>query len=695
MADTKWTNANGGDWHTAGNWDNGVPTTANRAIVDAASFAANGKQITASALMQCAGLDVSAADQTFSLVSSVYSLEFYGNIVGSANCTITLTGIAYAYIKGNCNITQGGATLNLNRLYIDGAGITVTNLDAMVFSGHIYLTNGTWDTNGKNITGAANSSVFNLGIGTKTLITTSNTIWMSAFYFHTNTTGFTFTKGTSTLKSTSGGVSGAIGFINSVIQCYNVECVAFYSGTATYNNVTITGWGNIAANCNLTGNPTISNILTIAGANSTTQRVLIQSDTIGTPRNLTFDPAKAVISNCDFQDINSVNACDLSANTTVGNCGGNTGFTFCDALDLYIVHTSGAMSVSNAAKWKLADLTSAGRVPLPHDRSWGVAGSFTGASTVTMDCPRIGSLDLSGVNQAITWTLANAISGYGHYVLGNNITQNGAFIISLFGRSNYNINLFLNTVYRLLFNCKNGTYTAQSNLNATNDILVAFGILDLNAYNVTTRNFNGSRWVASGGDGFAYLRNGLITLTGISTDILHLLCNPGTSTIKLTANSGSANINLTIDSYYILWISGTHTGNYDLDISSTFAKIIIDPGRKVRVTAGTTQQVRELTMGVGATLTGVTAAQYTLNYIGNRIVQLAGVLISYANVTPINKWWADPSSNAGNNTGWRWGFYQKAFNYLNTTRVVSRIRGITPYITIVSALKKTVKGGTN
>ena len=66
-ATTKWINANGGAWETAANWDNGVPTTLNNAVIDAASFAANGKVITIGALAQCAGLDMSLSDQTFTI----------------------------------------------------------------------------------------------------------------------------------------------------------------------------------------------------------------------------------------------------------------------------------------------------------------------------------------------------------------------------------------------------------------------------------------------------------------------------------------------------------------------------------------------------------------------------------------------------------------------------------------------------
>ena len=345
------------------------------------------------------------------------------------------------------------------------------------------------------------------------------------------------------------------------------------SNSNTFYNLTINGLNDKTINgeYNIYGNNTIVNNLVIAGYNNTGTRVLIKSNTLGTPRTITCN-GTTNITNCDFQDITLAGSAnrDFSSQSDIGNCGGNTGITFPAALNLYIVHTSGAMSVSNAAKWKLADMTSAGRVPLPQDSAFGVAGSFTGASTVTMDCPRIGSIDLSGVDRAVEWTLGNALSCYGHYVLGNNITPSGNFAITEMTRTAANVNLYGKTIYDLVINAFGGTVTFLSSFifrlfTQTNGTIVMGSYLfESNLITALTA------WTYTAG-----------TVT------------PGTSTIKLNPISGSANITFAGGgkTFNIVQFSGSHTGNFDITGSNTFAQLIIDPGRKVRITGSTTQTI--------------------------------------------------------------------------------------------------------
>ena len=442
---TNWTNPNGGDWNTAGNWDNGIPSTTNQALINSNVLSANGKSITFSALAQCMGLTITGT-KTFTISSAVYSLELYGNFVGSTNCTFAMTGTAYVYSKATQTITTNGKALVWNRWYIDGVGITVTNGDAITLSSAIWIVNGTWATNDKTI-----SSTGEIVCSGGTVTWGASAISCAYLTLVSSTT--VVTSGTYTVTTGVNGfvINRAITFYNLIINGDGLNGTIFQPGGSTFNNVTINSGSGIAA-ISPNNNCTISGVFTIVGY--ATKRTLFQSSVLGTPRTITCN-GTTNITNCDFQDITLAGTAnrDFSARTDIGDCGGNSGITFPPAIDCYIKHTSGAMSVSNAAKWVTTDGGSTqARVPLPQDQAWGKASSFTGVSTVTMDCPRIGSIDLSGVNQAVTWTLGNAITVYKSYRMGTNITQTGNFAISYLGDRSTNGSVYLGSNHPNKFN---------------------------------------------------------------------------------------------------------------------------------------------------------------------------------------------------------------------------------------------------
>lgn len=652
---TNWTNANGGDWNTAGNWDNGVPSPTNQALINSDLLSANGKSITFSALAQCMGLTITGT-KTFSISSAVYGIEFYGNYVGSTVCTWALTGTAYSYAKGSMTITTNGQVLIWNRWYIDGVGMTIIHTDNFTATNdRIYIKNGIWNTNNNNI--IARNLAYDTG--TSTIILGSSILTID-FSSAPGINNLTLNAGTSTFRHTLN-FSGLGKIWHNIENLGSIETNSGYDNF-TCNNLTVTGSNNNTSGLRLSGTVTVNNNLTINGYNNSSKKFYLLSDTIGTKRTITFDPAKASISNCDFQDINCPNAIDLSTNTTVGNCGGNSGITFCPAQNLYVVHTSGAMSVSNAAKWKLADLTSAGRVPLPHDSMF--IGSLTGASTITCDVPRLGSIDLSGATQLVTWTLGNALACYGNYVLGNNIIPSGNYIVTLAGRGNFNLNTFGKNTYSFKVDCNDGYYTNLSNLNlsqSTGIIDLFSGGFDFNDYDA----IGAYAFYNSGAKGLIRLGNGTLTFTVASAgNILYiglatLLYSEG-STIKLSPASGSNNNIFTGNgkTFNIVHFSGNHTGTIDITGSNTFNNIKIDAGRKVRGADNSTQTLLTPLDAAGTpsapiTISGVTAAGFTLNYTGSKWIQCDWLTLTNVRVTPINRWFAGKNSvDNGGNTNW-------------------------------------------
>src|SRR3990167_9605619 len=73
-------------------------------------------------------------------------------------------------------------------------------------------------------------------------------------------------------------------------------------GSITFYNLTRAGTAAKTDSMTLFSNITVSNVLTING-NSATDRVLVQSDTVGTQRTITA--ASVSVSNADFMDINA------------------------------------------------------------------------------------------------------------------------------------------------------------------------------------------------------------------------------------------------------------------------------------------------------------------------------------------------------------------------------------------------------
>ena len=188
---------------------------------------------------------------------------------------------------------------------------------------------------------------------------------------------------------------------------------------------------------------------------------------------------------------------NLSDIKTIGDCGGNLGITFPTAIDCFLKHTSGAMSVSNVAKWVTTDGGSTqARVPLPQDRAWGTVNSFTGASTLTMDCPRIGSIDLSAVTQAVTWALGNAISVYKSYRMGVNITQTGNYLISYLGDRSTNGSVYLGSNHPNKFNIILSNTFNNITIDSGQKLYITSGTTQ--TYNSITANGYGNQITISG-----------------------------------------------------------------------------------------------------------------------------------------------------------------------------------------------------
>ncbi len=424
---------------------------------------------------------------------------------------------------------NAGATLN-----IGDATAGLTNIALTLVAGMTYTLS---DPNTSAITFKSTSST------QQTIATGGNIVGNivingsgSSYILSDNLTSsgnFTYTAGTTFNTAT-----------NSAIITLNGTNSTFTGGAKTYFDVELIGDGNATiagintfTTLNRTGTAvktdtlilnaaqTVTGTLTFAG-NSTTNRLLVKTDTVGTSRVITKTGATINASYVDTRDIN------MSGGSTVnwaaitglsGNCGGNSGITFTSGVPQFWFHNSG--NWSDATKWFTATNGggSAGRVPLPQDNVTFDANSFnTGSQTVTQDMPRMG--------QTITWL--NATNSPTWDCTGTPQTMYAALTLNasmtFSGSNSFIWESISRNANGLLMTSAGHTFSADSTIATVNMI---WSIQD--SFNLT---------------GTLTLTAGNITTNGNSMSLEALICVsnpnsksivPSTSTISLNGSSGT------------------------------------------------------------------------------------------------------------------------------------------------------------
>ena len=232
----------------------------------------------------------------------------------------------------------------------------------------------------------------------------------------------------------------------------------------------------------------------------------------------------------------------------------------------------------------------------------------------------VGSLDFTG------FTGSTVLNTFPLYVYGN-LTFYSAMTI---GASTYGVVLYGNTSNAILVTngktipfavgtVANGSYVAglgdNVSIGSGFGISLGAGIFSTNNFNLLSTNFLASTNVTR----TINLGSSTITLTGSSNSSYQLdlrngtnTVNPGTSTIKLTANSSLIKaIHTGGKALYNLWFNTLGTGQCQIDSSSTYNNIRLDPGVNFGAAAGTTQTVSTLT-ATGTALSNISLNSQTL-----------------------------------------------------------------------------------
>lgn len=455
--------------------------------------------------------------------------------------------------------------------------------------------------------------------------------------------------------------------------------VTFNGGAKTYNNIVQSGSGAATMNLNTAGNtstlatytrtPTavktdsviFRNSVTTTGAmtlnsNSVTNRLLVQSITLGTPVTLTA--ASLVCTNViDFQDITGAGAATwttgASGATYFGDCGGNSGIT---------TTTPATQTATGTASftWSTHGWTS--RVPLPQDNVV-ISNAFSASQTITVDMPRIGAnITASGATGAPAFSWAAAISSFGNLTMaGNVVPSGGTSVWTLAGRGSQTIinnGVTWGNATRMTISPVVGTYTLQDAYVAAasaspSSLTVATGTFADGGFNITTGQLVVSGTTTYTAGNITFTANG--TSTGNMINITSANANMTNMTVSIPTRTVNQNFSGGGKTYKALNIVGG-TGVLTMVGANTFTNLpqitggtqsIVWPGSTTTTFTnggnfGNGTNVLTFTASAGsATLSFGT--QVNADYLNLTNIPAAGTTPAYAGTN---------STNGGGNTNW-------------------------------------------
>lgn len=673
-ATNHWATISGGT-PGAGN----LPTSADNANFDSLSNA-TGYTVTIESTANCLDFNM-GAPLTGSVTlanSGGRTLNIYGNLncsAGSSGMTVTATSLAIVFkaTSGTKTIDTNGVSFatQFNGWTYDGVGGTFSLSNDVITGGNMITTNGSFTTNGFDVTcgtfSSDNSNTRSVTIDNSTINCGS---WNTA-----TTTNLTFSKTSSTIYvntlSAQSFAGGGLTFADVELEA-GTNGSTTVTGANTYGNLLIDNTGlNQRYIIPASTTQTVTGTLTVTGF-AQGQWAYIQSSSRGTAA--TISAATVALTDCLFEDITGAGAASWSG-TRVGNCGGNSGITFTTPVSRYWVGNGG--NASSTTKWSTSSGGSSGAsVPLPQDTAYVDAASFSsGSQTLTLDIIRIGNWDFTGVDSSPALTITASSFFYGDFLMTSGLGTVTTGAQTFRGRTQTchltggGKSFSGNLTFDLL-----STNTAQLTgaIATTGTITHTSGSIDFNGYTASSTTFNTSnsntRALTSGtGGGLVLSGTGTVFTAATATNLTvtftgGIIKMTDTSTTAKTFSGGGKTWG------DIWWDCGTGTGNLDNVGSNTFADYkVTDSNHTLRFTAGTTTTVSTFhANGTGSgtklTIGSITASGHTLTKSGGGTISCDYLSISRSTATPATTWYAGTNStDGGNNSGW--SFTSPSTNY--------------------------------
>lgn len=576
-AGTKWATTSGGAGGAA------VPTAADDVFFDAASGAVT---ITLNANGVCRSLNCTGFTGSF-IHNTLVSLTIGDGTAGASNVALKfVAGMTYTIANRFSSITF--ASTSATQQTVDYAGKTIGNQTFNAASNGSWivqsainlegtstvftLTKGSLDLNGQTMNGsgqvsAAGSSVRSLTLGAATL---NLSAWSCA-----TTTNMTLSAASATINMNVTGAfthAGADTFGTVVLTSSGNHTIT--AASATFGTLTKTGTAFKTDILSLGSNITVSGTFTVNG-NSAINRVFVRSDTIGTARTITA--ATVTTSNTDWRDITGAGAASWNLSAITGNsgdCGGNTNITF----------TSGTTQTATGTAsftWSTHGWTS--RVPLPQDTAI-VSNAFTAGRTVTIDMPRIGSVDFSASTGNVIPSFAVSPSNevYGDCKFRTGMGAFSAFDVIFIGPATQTLTMAGNAFPGLaaVRSHRSELRLADAFISPNYNIFTAnSGYVNTQGFNVSVRSLtiaNTSNTNLFSTSTISFTTGLTLVAARVSAASAAFVLSTASSTVRLV-NLGSASIgSMTYDvasSPGILTVTGGGTiGTLDLGSARTFTQ---------------------------------------------------------------------------------------------------------------------------
>lgn len=542
------------------------------------------------------------ATGTLTLSASSATWYIYGNLslpaTGLAN--LSTTTIQF-WGSGSHTITTNGVTI-ANSVILNGSG-TYTLQDALNMStSQLQVNNGTFDTNGYNLTcgtistsSTASPAALTLGASTvsATTFTPQSTLTLNA-----GTSNITLSNASANIGSTvsyTGNTFYNVTFSSNAVSTISIR------GANTFNNLTFTTpAASRISNVVIYGNQTVNGTLTIAGADGA-KRYFVQSDTVGTARTLTVATV-GTLTDVDFRDITVAGASSPWSGTRIGDCKGNSNITFTAAANKYIAASTGSSNWS-ANIWATSSGGSASTAnfPLAQDTVIIDNSGMNTSATLTLDIAyNIGALSAGGRTNAMTIAGSASITFYDDVTLSTNITstytgtgyysKRGTQVLTSAGKD-------FGGIYIL---SPSGTLQLADNYTASTRTIILFaGTFDANNKNITCSKINSSGSLTK----TLTLGSGTIaTSSGISnegSDVSNLTVTTTTATITCSGNSSIGFTGITATFNGDITVSGAGSG-FTVEGTTTIANLTLTAPTTTGITS-------KLGLGGNLTVTGTLA----------------------------------------------------------------------------------------
>jgi hypothetical protein len=662
-AGTKWALTSGGAGGQA------VPTSADDVFFDATSGAVT---VTLSTFQSCNNLDFTGFTGIFA--ASASGVNVFGNLTFSS-----VMGDLDPTSVFNFDATTTGKTITSNGygpfsgFNFRGVGGGWSLSDALVATGDITVTNGTFTTNGFTLYGG---SLTSNNTNTRTINLGNSTVVLVGSVDFSTTTGLTFSAGTSTIS-----LAGSLSNLNVAaagLTFYNFQFTAQNQATPqifganTFNNLSIvsrtsSGIKNFVINAN----QTINGTFTISGGVDATRRIFVRSNISTSVRTLTC--AAVLFTDADFSAITIAGAAAPASGTRLGDCKGNTGITFGAGVTRYWNLAAGGLWSATGWASTSGGSPAANNFPLAQDTALFEATGLNSGATITLSIAyNIGTINMSA-RTSNTMTLATgtvSFSLYGNWVNGTGTSISGTGLIFFDGTNTAQTITSAGKTFTQAFSVTvgaSGSVTLQDALTVNNAIYAGItlnsGTFNANGFNVTLSNggmqaaagtenrtlaIGSGTWTIVEGSGAAWNVGG----TGFSVTGTGTINMAGFNSKTFTGSAVYTNITLNQGGFGTLNINGSNTF---ADITNTAASV---SATTIRFQSGSTTTLGNFTAsgqsGRQLTITRSSLAAFTLSKASGT-VSVSFCTISYSNATGGATWNASTSNgntDGGNNTGW-------------------------------------------